>query len=489
MTKSFLKKHYTIIKIIELFFDLFFVVFSFLLVVQIREIIDNGNIIDAVVNLFTHFFDTYINVLTTQILYIVIVLMFFIIYKASTTRKSYIEAMKSVILALVVSNIVIILMAVLLGKTLVSPDIVMYTFLSQILVFAGYKYLFNKIISSINKRSVLIIGPTEEARTIATKFLLEKEQNRYLKYVLFEEEMDNDKLIGYINQVDDVVILQGLSEYNKNNIMSYCLSKKYTDVYLVPKLYEINIVNSKNDQIRDTPVFVSQSLHLSLTQRFLKRLLDIIVSLIAFIVALPVFIIVPILIKAHDRGPVFYKQERVTRNDKNFMLYKFRTMIVDAEKATGAVWQMENDPRITRVGKFLRATRLDELPQLLNVIKGEMSLIGPRPEREIFVKEFIKSIPDFRYRVNVKPGITGLAQVLGKYNSEPDDKLRFDLIYIRNYSIWLDIKILFLTIRAIFDRDSSATLGIPKLEDITRDLNLTLQEIDMGYLVNKEIKL
>ncbi|MFA7367880.1 MAG: sugar transferase, partial [Bacilli bacterium] len=314
-------------------------------------------------------------------------------------------------------------------------------------------------------------------------------QNRYLKYVLFEEEMDNDKLIGYINQVDDVVILQGLSEYNKNNIMSYCLSKKYTDVYLVPKLYEINIVNSKNDQIRDTPVFVSQSLHLSLTQRFLKRLLDIIVSLIAFIVALPVFIIVPILIKAHDRGPVFYKQERVTRNDKNFMLYKFRTMIVDAEKATGAVWQMENDPRITKVGKFLRATRLDELPQLLNVIKGEMSLIGPRPEREIFVKEFIKSIPDFRYRVNVKPGITGLAQVLGKYNSEPDDKLRFDLIYIRNYSIWLDIKILFLTIRAIFDRDSSATLGIPKLEDITRDLNLTLQEIDMGYLVNKEIKL
>ena len=481
MSKDFLKKHYTIIRIIELFFDLFFIVFSFLLVIQIREIINTGNIVDAVIGLFTHFFDTYINVITTQVLYIVTAMMFFVIYKASTTRKSYTQAMRSVILALVMSNITLILLAVFLKQSLVTPDIIAFTFISQVVVFAGYKFLFHRIISYITKRSVLIIGPMNEARLMASKFLLEKEHSRYLKYVLFEEKITDKQIIDFINKVDDVVILEGLNEHNKNNIMTYCLSKKYTDVYLVPKLYEINIVNSKTDQIRDTPVFVSQSLHLSLTQRFLKRAFDILVAFIGIIIASPLLIVVSILIKSQDKGPVFYKQERVTRNDKNFMLYKFRTMIVDAEKDTGAVWQMENDPRITKIGKFLRATRIDELPQLLNVLKGEMSIIGPRPEREIFIKEFVKSIPDFRYRVNVKPGITGLAQVLGKYNSEPVDKLRFDLIYIRNYTIWLDFKILFLTIRAVFDKDSSATLGIPKLEDLVKEQKLVITPIEMGY--------
>ncbi len=486
MKSEFLKKHYSILRITELFFDFIFIIFSFLLVVLINETLKYGDFVGALRHLFKHFFDIYVSVLTTQISYIVVTMMLFVLYKASITRKTYGQAMKSVSLSIVMTNAILIIMSVFLRKTFVAPDIVAFTFVVQFLLFAFVKYVFHKIICKAAKRSILVIGPESEATLTSTKYLMEEENCRYLKYVLFEEKVNDDELIDYIDTVDDVIITQGLSERTKNNIITYCISKNYKDVYLIPKLYEIDIYKSKVDQISDTPVFLSQSLHLSLSQRFIKRTFDLIVSMIGIILALPFFIIIPIMIKVSDRGPVLYKQERVTRNNKTFLLYKFRTMIVDAEKYTGAVWQMENDPRITKVGKLLRATRIDELPQLINVLKGEMSLIGPRPEREIFIKEFIKSIPDFKYRVNVKPGITGLAQVLGKYNSEPVDKLRFDLIYIRNYSLFLDLKILFLTIKTVFDRDSSATLGIPKFNEIIQKRKLILKSIDMGYEVLKD---
>lgn len=481
MSKDFFKRHYAIIRVIELGLDLFFVIFSFLLVVQLNKYIENGDFIKSLIDLFGHFFDTYINVLTTQLLYLVVVMMLFVVYQVTPTRKSYPDTMVSAILALFMGNMIVIVLSVMLSRVLVSPDVIGFTFLTQIVVFGVYKYLFYKIISKIDKRSVLIIGPKIEADLMATKFLMGKEHKRHLKYVIYQEQIDNTEcVIDYIDKVDDVIVTDGLKEIFKNNIMTYCLSKMHKDVYLVPKLYEINIVNSKIDQIRDTPVFLSQSLHLTITQRFIKRTIDIVVSVIGLIIASPIMLVSALLIKLHDKGPVLYKQERITRNNKTFMLYKFRSMIVDAEKYTGAVWQMENDPRITKIGKFLRATRMDELPQLLNVLKGEMSLIGPRPEREIFIQEFVKSIPDFKYRVNVKPGITGLAQVLGKYNSEPVDKLRFDLIYIRNYSPWLDFKILFLTIRAVLDKDSSATLGIPKLDEVITRRELTSVPFTLG---------
>ncbi len=487
MTKNFFKKNYPLIRAIELVLDLFFIIFSFLFVVQLKEFITSGDFFQSIDGLFSEFFTTYMDVVRTQILYIIIVMLLFLVYQVTATRKSYGETMTSAILALVMSNMILIVISVLMSRSFVSPDVVMYTLLSQIIIFAIYKFAFHKVVSKMDKRVVLIIGPKEEATLIATKFLMEKYQRRNLKYILFEKLVDNSEdIIDYIRRVDDVIIAQGLNEQLKNNIMTYCLSRKYTNVFLIPKLYEINIVNSKVDQIRDTPVFVSQSLHLTLTQRLLKRGLDIAISLSGLILSFPLLIIVSILIKAQDKGPVFYKQERVTRNNQTFMLYKFRTMIEDAEKNTGAVWQMENDPRITKIGKFFRATRIDELPQLINVLKGDMSLIGPRPEREIFIQQFVKEIPDFKYRVNVKPGITGLAQVQGKYNSEPIDKLRFDLIYIRNYSIWLDFKILFLTVKAVFDRDASATLGIPKFEAMLEKHQLDSMPFNLGIEFKKK---
>lgn len=169
------------------------------------------------------------------------------------------------------------------------------------------------------------------------------------------------------------------------------------------------------------------------------------------LVTSPFFLIIAFLIWNTDKGPVFYTQERLTLDGKVFRIYKFRTMIVDAEKKSGPVKAGEKDPRILPVGRFLRATRMDELPQLLNIIKGDMSLVGPRPERPELARVITKNIPEFEYRLKVKAGLTGYAQVLGRYCTTSYDKLKLDLTYIRNYSIWLDLKLILMTAKGPSD--------------------------------------
>ena len=159
-------------------------------------------------------------------------------------------------------------------------------------------------------------------------------------------------------------------------------------------------------------------------------------------------------IKLEDHGPALFKQERVTLGGKKFYIYKFRSMIVDAEK-NGAQFSTKNDSRITKVGKFIRATRLDELPQLLNILKGDMSIVGPRPERQTYIDEFCQETPEFIYRLKVKAGLTGYAQIYGKYNTTPLDKLKLDLMYIESYSVLLDIRLIFLTLKIMFTKEST----------------------------------
>lgn len=486
---EFFKKNYFIIKLLELILDFLFIIISFFIGIQISASIRNGNFFESFKDIFLNLFSGNLAIVKTQFLYFFLNLIFFNIYQSFATNKRYKETVKSVFLALFMANATAILLAVMFETNLVRPTTIIYIFISQLTVFCIYKYIFSLSIRKINKRYVLIVGEKEEAIRLSIKFLHKSEKGKHLKYILFEENKKLPKdLSTYLDVVDIIIVTHNLSEKNKNNIVNYCLSKKHKTIYLVPKLYETSILNSKVNQVDDVTVFESSSMHLSLTQRFVKRSFDLVFSTLMFIVSSPVLLIVSLIIKLSDKGPVFYKQERITRDNKTFILYKFRTMIVNAEEHTGPVWQLEDDPRITKVGRILRKTRLDELPQLINVIKSEMSLIGPRPEREYFINEFMKDIPDFKYRINVKPGITGLAQVNGKYNSEPVDKLRFDLIYIKKYSLWLDIKILFLTIKAIFDRDSSATLGLPKLEDLLVKKKIITTPIEQGFEVSRDEK-
>lgn len=181
-----------------------------------------------------------------------------------------------------------------------------------------------------------------------------------------------------------------------------------------------------------------------------KRILDIISSLLGLVIGLPIMVIIAILIKIEDRGPIFYTQERLGKNEKKFLVYKMRSMRVDAEKHGGAQWAQKDDPRVTKIGKFIRKTRIDEIPQLFNILKGDMSLIGPRPERPELTYEFDKEIPGFIERLYIKPGLTGLAQVNGGYDISPKDKLKWDMIYIKNRSILLDISIILKTVGVVF---------------------------------------
>ena len=190
-------------------------------------------------------------------------------------------------------------------------------------------------------------------------------------------------------------------------------------------------------------------MNLSVEQRLFKRVFDLIVAFIGIIITSPILLAAAVIVKLTSPGPVIFKQERITRNNRVFDIYKFRTMSQDAEKNTGPVISGNNDPRITSVGRVFRKLRIDELPQLFNVIKGDMSIIGPRPERPFFVEQFCKDIPEFERRTTVSAGITGFAQVLGKYDTSPEDKLRYDLLYIKNYSILLDIKLVFQTIKVM----------------------------------------
>jgi exopolysaccharide biosynthesis polyprenyl glycosylphosphotransferase len=191
-------------------------------------------------------------------------------------------------------------------------------------------------------------------------------------------------------------------------------------------------------------------------QLFFKRLLDIIAAIILLTLFSPIIILLFIAIPLLSKGPALYKQERLGKNKQQFQILKFRSMIHNAEKTSGPVLATDKDQRITGIGRFIRATRLDELPQLFNVLIGHMSLVGPRPERLFFVRQFEETIPHYRYRMSIKPGVTGLAQVMGKYSTSVEDKLRFDMMYLHSYSFMLDLKILFRTIKVVLQREQAS---------------------------------
>jgi lipopolysaccharide/colanic/teichoic acid biosynthesis glycosyltransferase len=181
-----------------------------------------------------------------------------------------------------------------------------------------------------------------------------------------------------------------------------------------------------------------------------KRLFDICLSSVGIIGSAPLWFVCSLAIKLEDRGPVFYRQERVGKQGRPFWTIKFRSMIPDAEKDSGAVWAKENDPRVTKVGRILRATAMDELPQLWNIFKGDMSFVGPRAERPELVEQFAQKIKNYHSRFVVTPGLTGLAQVYGSYDTPPRKKLRYDLLYIKKQSLLLDLKLILLSFLITF---------------------------------------
>lgn len=275
-------------------------------------------------------------------------------------------------------------------------------------------------------------------------------------------EMIKEKILQY-----EGVVICDLPSPVRNELLKFCYGRSIR-VYSTPKISDIIVRSAESMHYFDTPLFLSRNEGLSIEQAFIKRAIDIAVSLTMLIILSPVFLVTAIAIKRYDGGPVFFYQERCTKDGKIFSICKFRSMIVDAEKNGTSIPATDRDPRITPVGNIIRKYRIDELPQLINILKGDMSLVGPRPERIEHVELYSQDIPEFAFRLKVKGGLTGYAQVYGKYNTTAYDKLKMDLMYIQNYSLLLDIEILFRTIKILFEKEST--------EGFTEEASATMEK-------------
>lgn len=321
-----------------------------------------------------------------------------------------------------------------------------------------------RVLIKIRKtRSLLIIFPKDGPLPFLKK--LEKNSGDFGKVSVFYINGSDEKLSGElaarINAADEILIASSITEALRNKIVLYSMQRgefsAAPDIKIISTVENLSMLGGRITHVGDTPVIAIKNGRMTIMQRILKRSFDFAASLLGLIVLSPFFIICAIAIKADSPGPVFYKQERYTLYKKRFNIIKFRTMVQDAERY-GARLATEDDDRITRVGKALRAFRLDELPQLINILRGEMSIVGPRPERPIYADSYSVMVKNYDIRYLVKAGLTGYAQVYGRYNTKVSDKVLMDSIYINNFSAYLDLKLIALTVLTMFEKE--ATEGV-----------------------------
>lgn len=397
--------------------------------------------------------------LRLTVLLSVFLIFFFNIYGLfSLVRKRLTEIVLNLIVAVI--NIFIAAMAVtfFMREFEYSRFVIIYSATFGFILLMLWQYVMHKIeVKHLPVPTVFIAAGKEEQQKLKTKirktYGLEKST---LKFAVADNEnkLDEDETIKQIAACDIVLIGESLPVEQKEHILRLA-NEKMKMVILVPTLYEISCSKMYLWQIDDLPTQRVSRMLLTLEQRALKRTLDVLVATLAILILWPVMLITAVIVKLDSMGPAIYSQVRVGRFGKEFKVHKFRSMRQDAEAKTGPVLAGENDPRITKFGHFMRATRLDELPQLFNVLKGEMSIVGPRPERPFFVEQFIKEKPEYAYRHNVKPGITGLAQIAGKYNTTAYDKLVYDLIYIQNVSVVNDLILMLQTLKVLITKEST----------------------------------
>ncbi len=363
------------------------------------------------------------------------------------------EIIYSFSLAAVFTNAVMYLELSLIAREMVALPPMIVGIIYQIIVLALCSFCANTIYFKLYppRRVVAIFGNDVSGFELIKK--MGKISERFqVECGLNVNHTDMAHIKRQIDKYDAVVICD-IDKNLQKEIMLYCYTHEKRS-YMLPDITDIIISNSYNIQISDTPVLMSRNRGLTLEQRIIKRTFDIFFSAIGIIIFSPIMLICAIAIKLGDGGPVFFKQNRITINGKIFNILKFRSMIVDADK-DGAKKAENDDDRITRVGRVIRACRMDELPQLFNILFGDMSLVGPRPERIENVYEYTNKYPEFELRHRVKAGLTGFAQIYGKYNTSPEDKLHMDLIYVETYSLLLDIKLLILTFKILFMREST----------------------------------
>ena len=323
---------------------------------------------------------------------------------------------------------------------------------AEFFMITAWSFLFNHIYRHLYPpRRVLLIYGEHPVASLMGK--LHTRTDRFIIGELVHISVGLEQLERKIDEYEGVVICDVPSQL-RNRILKYCYGKSIR-TYATPKISDIIIRSAESLHMFDTPLMLCRNSGLTFEQRLMKRSMDIILSLVALIVLFPVFVITAAAIKLYDHGPVFFYQDRCTMDGRVFRICKFRSMIVDAERDGHSIPATDNDPRITPVGNIIRKTRIDELPQIFNILSGDMSIVGPRPERVEHVELYSREIPEFAYRMKVKGGLTGYAQVYGKYNTTAYDKLKLDLMYIQNYSLLMDVEIIFKTVKILFVKEST----------------------------------
>ncbi len=328
------------------------------------------------------------------------------------------------------------------------PLLLLLVMVIQILVIIFFAYFGNFVYFSINspEKCCVITTSKYSLNNIVPKIKKYKKQYLITDAILFT----NPDLFDIINRCDTVFVYD-VPAASRTTIVEYCYANN-KNIYYNFEMCDVVSLRGRNAMLDDKPMIASTVKGLTVEQRIMKRAMDLFVSTVGLIITSPIMLACAIAIKAEDGGSVFFKQKRATKDGKIFKVYKFRTM---KEKNSINKSVTEDDDRITKVGKILRKFRIDELPQIINIFKGEMSVVGPRPEMIENVDEYTQALPEFSYRLRVKAGLTGLAQIAGKYNTSPKDKLVLDLMYIEKYSIWQDIKLIFQTLTVFFKADDS----------------------------------
>lgn len=382
-------------------------------------------------------------------------LLFFFLFTYGGLKIGYLKKenlLCSQILSIGLLNLITYIQISLLDKKFHSPKVLVIMTITQLLLAIGWTFLFQRLYRFLfpPRRMLLVYGDRQAFH------LVEKINSREDKYYLQTAIHIRAGMETILEEAKryDALIIGDIPAKERNALLKKCFEEDIR-TYSVPKLSDILIRTSEELDIFDSPLLLSRNDGISGIQRFIKRAMDLVCSGIGIVVLSPFFLLVALSIYLTDRGPVFYKQTRLTEGGKEFQICKFRTMIQNAEAKTGARLAAENDDRILPVGHFLRRTRLDELPQLFNIFKGEMSIVGPRPERPELAAEIEEEIPEFCYRLKMKAGLTGYAQVYGKYNTTSYDKLKLDLTYIRNYSLLLDLKLILMTPKIMMLKEST----------------------------------
>ena len=446
-----IKKRDIFFRTVRILGDIFVIHLSYLLAFYLRYL---GNIPQRN-------FDEYIALIPHITIAGVVIFKLYDLY-SDQLRKDISEIFYALIPASVIIVVTTIALSFFFRAEAFPRSIFLVTTIIMVPAMIIWRYINVKVEGKfIKPRNIVVVGVEEEIAKLIQNIkngtnggfnlagIILREKPEKLARHNYNFKIGLDNLPEKLNDLEaDLIFLSdGLKEEEKKKIFHHSLEHEW-DLMMVPGFYEIMMSGSRLLQIGELPVYEVKNMREG-EGRYGKRLVDIALSITGIIISLPVTLLTAIAIKLESRGPVFFKQERISKEGNTFKVYKFRTMVENAEAKTGPVLAEENDARVTKVGSFLRKTRIDEIPQFINVLKGDMSIIGPRPERPHFVKEFRKKIPEYRYRHRIKSGITGLAQIHGYYSSDPEDKLRMDLLYANKSSFVFDLKIMLETIKVM----------------------------------------